>query len=116
MPKRRTKAEVEAYCAEYFAAQNRRWIEREAKILGHEAVLETARSLEPRKGGPVALRELRRALRSFERQAVDAALIALHHDRKIILSKNDDALSITEADRSAALSVGGSPRHLLYLP
>lgn len=63
----------------------------------------------------VRLSALRRALASVPRQELDAALIELQRDSRLVLYRDDDTPALTPEDHVAALLVGDSPRHLVYL-
>lgn len=65
--------------------------------------------------GRVELADLRDALPSLPRVEVDAALRELHHGRRIVLSREDNAGALTRRAEAAALYVGECPRHLAYL-
>jgi hypothetical protein len=63
----------------------------------------------------VRLSALRRALPAIPRQQLDAALIDLQRERRLVLYREDNTPALTTEDHSAALMVGNSPRHLVYL-
>ncbi len=79
-------------------------------------VLAAARKLAGSSSGPVHFAALRKKLRGLDRETVDRALRRLHTAGRIVMAKNDDQAALTQADRDAALFVGGdAPRHVLYL-
>jgi len=63
----------------------------------------------------VRLSALRRALPAMSRQQLDAALIDLQRERRLVLYREDNTPALTAEDHAAALVVGDSPRHLVYL-
>lgn len=79
-----------------------------------DAIIESARVLEPRKGGPVPLAALRERV-GLDRRTFDRTVIDLANHGRIVLSRNDNTPSITPEDEVAAIWVGGHPRHLIYL-
>jgi hypothetical protein len=46
---------------------------------------------------------------------VHSALIALQDAGKVVLYRNDATRSITKGQHKSAVTVGGCPRHLVYL-
>jgi hypothetical protein len=63
----------------------------------------------------VRLSALREALPSISRQQMDTALVALQRQQRVVLYRDDNTRSLTAEDHAAALTVGDSPRHLIYL-
>jgi hypothetical protein len=63
----------------------------------------------------VRLSALREALPSISRQQLDTALIALQRQQRLVLYRDDNTRSLTPEEHAAALTVGDSPRHLVYL-
>lgn len=50
------------------------------------------------------------------RDAVDQALVILHTDRRIVLIPEANQKTLTDAQRAAALYLGGEYRHVACLP
>lgn len=73
------------------------------------------RSLAAAPGQFVALRELRLRLPARPRPEVDAALAALFAAQRINLIPQSDQRALTDADRAAALRVGGEHKHLISI-
>ena len=46
---------------------------------------------------------------------INATLVQLQSDKFLVLYREDNNRALTEADRSGALYVGGSPRHIAYV-
>jgi hypothetical protein len=63
----------------------------------------------------VRLAELRRRLSDVAKEPLDAALLKMQQAAQLVLFRLDNQREITEADREAALSVGGEPRHVLHM-
>ena len=63
----------------------------------------------------VRLSALRSALSAIPRQQLDRALIELQREHRLVLYREDNTPSLTAEDHAAALLVGDSPRHLVYL-
>lgn len=63
----------------------------------------------------VRLSELRRILGAVSRDSLDHALLRLQDERRLVLYRDDNTAALTDDDHRAALSVGGAPRHLVYL-
>lgn len=63
----------------------------------------------------VSLRELRLKLNTVPRAELDDALLQLQRDGKLVLFREDNSPVLTRADHEAALIVGDSPRHIVYL-
>ena len=72
------------------------------------------RQVAPGTSGYVYL-TLRGQLDSVTRDALDAALQKMQRASKLVLFRLDNQREITDADREAALFVGGEPRHLLHM-
>ncbi|MGM1062760.1 hypothetical protein [Saccharothrix sp. Mg75] len=82
--------------------------------LGHR-VEAAYRVLAPRPGDAVSLRSLREHLDDVPADRLDRALTALADRDDVHLRGEADQRSLTEADRRAALVLGGSPRHTLAI-
>lgn len=63
----------------------------------------------------VRLAALRRKLSAVPRDALDYALLDLTDVGKIALFRDDNTAALTTDDHDAALLVGNSPRHVVYL-
>lgn len=63
----------------------------------------------------VRLAALRRRLSDIDRETLNRQLIAMQRDGELVLYPLDDPQEISGTDRSAALSIAGAPRHILYL-
>jgi hypothetical protein len=63
----------------------------------------------------VRLADLRMRLPALSRQDVDEALLSLQREERAALMSIDDPLRRGPADEQAALTVGGDPRHLIFL-
>jgi hypothetical protein len=63
----------------------------------------------------VRLSELRPYLNRFSRAEVDGVLNEMELSEKIVLMPIDDPQGIRPEDEDAALDVGGSKRHILYM-
>ena len=63
----------------------------------------------------VRLSALRNALPAISRQQLDTALIEMQREHRLVLYREDNTPSLTAEDHAAALLVGDSPRHLVYL-
>jgi hypothetical protein len=63
----------------------------------------------------VRLSELRRRLADVAKEPLDAALLKMQQASKLVLFRFDNQREITDADREAALLVGGEPRHVLHM-
>jgi hypothetical protein len=73
------------------------------------------RSLAPGPGAFVSLRELRRELAGRPRPDVDAALAALFTAQRINLIPQSNQRALADADREAALRIGGEYKHLISI-
>jgi hypothetical protein len=63
----------------------------------------------------VHLHQLRRVLSDVPRAELDAALLAMQRDAKLVLFNLDNQREITAEDRQAALYIAGEPRYVLRL-
>jgi hypothetical protein len=63
----------------------------------------------------VRLSSLRKALPTISRQRLDKALVALQRQQRLVLYRDDNTPALTAEDHAAALIIGDSPRHLVYL-
>ena len=63
----------------------------------------------------IRLSALRQRLSSVERNALDAALLELQVQGRLVLYRDDNSAALTNDDHGAALIVGDAPRHLVYL-
>lgn len=63
----------------------------------------------------VRLSALRQALLDVPRHALDQTLLDLQDAGRAVLYRDDNSAGLKEADHEAALLVGGSPRHIIYL-
>jgi hypothetical protein len=63
----------------------------------------------------VRLSDLRRRLGDVAKEAFDAALLKMQQASQLVLFRLDNQREITDADREAALNVGGEPRHVLHM-
>ncbi len=63
------------------------------------------------RGAMVKLADLREALPDVPRKALDAELVRLARDRRILLEPNDNAADVTERDRGASVRLGGEDNH-----
>ena len=80
------------------------------------AFIETGyRSLAAGSGEFVSLRELRLRLAGRPRPDVDAALAALFTAQRINLIPQSDQRALSDADREAALRIGGEYKHLISI-
>lgn len=59
--------------------------------------------------------QIRALLSDFSRAYQDATLVQLQRAGMLVLYRNDRTNTLTAADHAAALTVGGEPRHLVYL-
>jgi hypothetical protein len=72
-------------------------------------------SLTPSPGAFVSLRELRLRLPGRPREDVDAALAALFTAQRINLIPQSDQRALSDADRDAAVRIGGEHKHLISI-
>lgn len=63
---------------------------------------------------PVRFTKLRSQVAAV-RSDFDDAVRQLHDTGKVVLSRDDDTAQLTDDDREAAIYVGDSPRHLIYV-
>lgn len=63
----------------------------------------------------VRLADLRQRLGAYPRTDLDHALLRLQAAGRLVLFRLDDPQDTYEADRDAALLLGGDPRHLIYM-
>jgi hypothetical protein len=63
----------------------------------------------------VRLSELRRHLGDVPKESLDAALLKMQQASRLVLFRLDNQREITDADREAALLVGGEPRHVVHM-
>jgi hypothetical protein len=82
-------------------------VEELIKLAYHEMV--------PEPRGWVGLRALRERLGGLPQADVDAALLRLDLLPGVYLQPESDQKSLTEADRAAAIRIGGEPKHLLSI-
>jgi hypothetical protein len=61
------------------------------------------------------LSRLRTTLADIDRSTLDKALVELHGEEGTTLMTLDNPREITDAERSAALSLAGEPMHLLWI-
>lgn len=61
------------------------------------------------------LKDLRPHLADVPRATLDAALIALQREGRAVLHRLDNGAALTAADRDAALTIAGEPRHILWI-
>jgi hypothetical protein len=61
------------------------------------------------------LRDLRRELADVDRAELDDALRRMQSEEGVALISLDNRMAITSADEEAAISVGGEPRHLIWI-
>lgn len=73
------------------------------------------RSLATASGGFVGLRELRLQLPGRPRPEVDAALAAMFTAQQINLIPQSNQRALSDADREAALPIGGEYKHLISI-
>lgn len=63
----------------------------------------------------VRLAQLREDLGAYAREEQDRALLRMQSEGRLVLYRLDDPQDTFEADRAAALYLGGDPRHLVYM-
>ncbi|MCF6286532.1 MAG: hypothetical protein L3K26_15255 [Candidatus Hydrogenedentes bacterium] len=63
----------------------------------------------------VRLAQLREDLGAYAREEQDLALLRMQSEGRLVLYRLDDPQDTFEADRAAALYLGGDPRHLVYM-
>jgi hypothetical protein len=83
---------------------------------GLAAAIEAAyRGIAAAPGQFVSLRELRLRLPGRARPEVDAALAALYTAQRVNLVPGSDQRALSDADRDAALRIGGEDKHLISI-
>ena len=80
-----------------------------------ERVLTVARRISGGRRSRVRLSSLRSALGDISRGALDESLVRLQKSGALVLYPIDDPLDRTPDDEAASLSLGGRPRHILYV-
>jgi hypothetical protein len=81
-----------------------------------ESAIRSAYARTPRQpGGWVALTDLRPLLGATPRAAVDEALTRMNRQTGVSLVPGENHKTLTEADRAAAVTVGGRPYHFLLI-
>jgi hypothetical protein len=73
------------------------------------------RELVPEPRGWIGLRSLRERLADLPRGDVDEGLLQLDLRPGVYLQPESDQKSLTDADRAAAIRIGGEPKHLLSI-
>jgi hypothetical protein len=63
----------------------------------------------------VSLTDVRARLSDLPRDAVDGALIRLERDPSVYIAPDEDQKALTDADRAAAIRIGGKDKHLLAI-
>lgn len=63
----------------------------------------------------VRLSELRNRLGELPRSRLDALLLEMQAEGRVVLYRLDNPVELTSADHHAALLIGENPRHLVYL-
>jgi hypothetical protein len=71
--------------------------------------------LVPEHRGWIGLRSLRERLADLPRGDVDEGLLRLDLRPGVYLQPESDQKSLTDADREAAIRIGGEPKHLLSI-
>ena len=61
------------------------------------------------------LKDIRAKLEDIDRSTLDEALKLMQRERQAVLYPLDNRVEITEADRAAAISFAGEPRHILWI-
>jgi hypothetical protein len=80
------------------------------------AFIETGyRALAAKAGEFVSLRELRLRLTDRTRPEVDAALTAMFTAQRVNLIPQSNQQALSDADREAALRIGGEYKHLISI-
>ncbi|MFE5565932.1 hypothetical protein ACFQ68_13180 [Amycolatopsis japonica] len=79
-----------------------------------EMVRDTIADLAPQPGGWVSLRRLRAALPAVPRETMDAVLREIDRHYGVI-APEDNQKVLTDADRAAAIRIGGQDKHLVAL-
>jgi hypothetical protein len=107
-------AQAEA-AAEALAEMSRPAAER---AVGAGEVMAAIRGVAPGRrmaGGGVRLAEIRKSLPGVGRGSLDAALLALQQDKRLVLYRFDNPALVTAEDEAATLWVAGAPRHYVFL-
>ena len=78
-------------------------------------VVAAYRALAAGTGEFVKLRELRAGLADIQRSALDPALAAMFTARRVNLIPQSNQQALTDADRDAALLIGGEHKHLMSM-
>ncbi|GHJ48789.1 hypothetical protein Cs7R123_61310 [Catellatospora sp. TT07R-123] len=65
--------------------------------------------------GWVSLTDLRAALSGIDRGAVDQALMTMAVHRAVVLVPEENQKNLSDADRAAAIHIGGEDKHLLSI-
>src|SRR5262249_43950958 len=63
----------------------------------------------------VFLRDLRGKLSDFDRVTLEQTLLQMSRTGEASLMQQDNRRQITDADRAAAILIGGEPRHILWI-
>lgn len=80
-----------------------------------EQILDAALRLgHGRREVPIPITKLRSQIAAV-RSDFDDAVKALHDQRRVVLTRNDNTAALTEDDREDAIWVGDQPRHLIYV-
>jgi len=83
---------------------------------GTEALIRAAYdALAPARGEFVGLRELRGQLSGAARPRVDRALKAMYADQRINLVPRSNQRALSDADREAAIRLGGEYKHMISI-
>lgn len=62
----------------------------------------------------VSLADVRKKLGDMPREEQDQLLKQMQRDEELVLYRNDNPRSLTQADHDAVMTVGDSPRHIVY--
>lgn len=83
---------------------------------GAEALITAAyRELAPAPGEFVGLRELRSRLPGADRARVDRALREMYADQRVNLVPRSNQRALSDADREAAVRLGGEHKHMISI-
>jgi hypothetical protein len=63
----------------------------------------------------VLLKDLRDRLSDVSREALDGALLRMAREEGTSLVELDNRREIQPSDRTAAIQIGGEPRHILWI-